>query len=109
MAKKVNKKSRRSKKISKKVIDKTIMTIDEVYKSISNCQINKKTQVLTIATLDSPVIENLLRDASVSFTKQNKQDKCVYRIQPPPEVEIDDAFFDFEEMEDEIQDKEQCF
>lgn len=86
------------------------MEMDMIYSIISACQVNKEEQTLIIDPVEFPVIENILKDSLISFEKTIKQDGIHYLIKPPPEIEISDEEFIFdEEMEDELHDDEQCF
>jgi len=86
------------------------MEMDKIYAIISFCQINRVEQELVIDPVDFPVIENILRDGEMAFTKSSQNDGIHYLIQPPPEVEVlDEAFIFDEELENELKDDEQCF
>jgi hypothetical protein len=86
------------------------MEMDKVYTIISFCQINRVEQELVIDPVDFPVIENILRDGEMTFTKSSQNDGIHYFIQPPPEIEVlDEAFIFDEELENELKDDEQCF
>ena len=86
------------------------MEMDKIYAVISFCQINRVEQELVIDPLDFPVIENILRDGDMAFTKSSQNDGIHYFIQPPPEIKVlDEAFIFDEELENELKDDEQCF
>lgn len=86
------------------------MEMDKVYAVISFCQINRVEQELIIDPVDFPVIENILRDGEMIYVKSTQNDGIHYIIQPPPEIEIleEDFIYD-EELENELKDDEQCF
>jgi hypothetical protein len=118
MAKKLNKKTKKKKykTISKrKKKDKTaaksaVMDSDAIYSRINEAQIKRVEQYLIVSIIDSPMVENILKDCKIDFKKSEKNDAIHYVIQPPPEEKISDEEYEFdEEYDDELQDDEQCF
>lgn len=104
------KKSRLKKKRNKQQSKYAPMELDAVYAVMNQAQIKKVEQYLFIAKIDGPMIENILKDCKMSFTKMEKIDAFHYVIQPPPEEKTSEEDFDFDdEFEDEIKDDEQCF
>lgn len=86
------------------------MDLDTVYSLINQAQIRKVEQYLFISKIDAPMIENIIKDCNITFTKIDKFDAFHYVIQPPPEEKITEEDFDFDDdYQDEIKDDEQCF
>jgi hypothetical protein len=86
------------------------MEMDKIYTIISFCQINRVEQELIIDFVDFPVIENILKDGDMTFIKSIQDDGIHYLINPPPEPEVTEETFIFdEELENELKDDEQCF
>jgi hypothetical protein len=98
-------KTRKKKKLDKKIT----MEIEDVYKYINDSQVNRKSQQLLIDSIDSPMVANILKDLCMPFISQDKGPYVLFKIEPPPENIIDDKMFEFEEVDDEIQDQENCF
>lgn len=117
MAKKLSKKkskikikTKNKKRLSKKnSVSTKFMDMEQIYKTINQAQVTRKNQQLIVDLVDSPMVENILKDLQMTFTKQQKYDYSTYKIDPPPVAKVDEEIFTFDEMDDEIQDKEQCF
>lgn len=84
--------------------------MDKIYSIISECQISRIEQELIVDPIDFPVVEHILKDGEMTFSKREKSDGIHYTIQPPPEVVTSDDMYIFdEELENELKDEDQCF
>jgi len=103
------KKVKKKKKIVKehKTIPK-IDIIDEFYQYITKVQIEKEIVIVTINNFDLvPVIENIMRDCSLEFERQEFSKGMRYKIRPNfDEVPID---VDIDELKDEFLEEGQLF
>lgn len=109
--KKINDKKkvvRRKKKVKpKKLIG---MEIEQVYALINATQIKRIEQEIIIEEISSSMLENILNDCKITFTKSIKPDGFHYIIKPPPEVNIPDESFIFQdELPDELKEDGYCF
>ncbi len=98
-------KPKKSIKRRKKVKPKKLigMEMEQVYTLINLAQIKRIEQEIIIESISSPMLENILKDCQIEFSKTEKEDGYHYIIQPPPERKMsDEAFIFSEEMEDEI-------
>lgn len=111
-AKKNNSKQKKTVKRRKKVKQKKLigMEMEQIYALINITQIKKIKQEIIIEPASAPVIENILKDCQMPFTKKIEQDGFHYIIQPPPERKIpDEAFIFTKEMADELTEDGFCF
>ncbi len=108
MKKKNDQKKDKSKKVTKrrkKVKPKKLigMEMEQVYSLINLAQIKRIEQEIIIEEISCPMLENILKDCQIEFSKTKQEDGYHYAIQPPPERKMsDEAFIFSEEMEDEI-------
>lgn len=100
-------KVKKSQQVTKKI---EFMDLEKIYTHINDAQIRRVEQYLVINPLDAPVVENILKDLNMQYKKAIKVDHVQYVVQPPPEEKVTDEDFDFDDdLNDEIQDDEQCF
>jgi len=101
------------KKVKKKIVKERktipkIEIIDEFYQYVTKVQIEKEVVIVTINNFDLvPVIENIMKDCSLEFDKQEFSKGMRYHIYPNfDEVPID---VDIDELKDEFLEEGQLF
>jgi hypothetical protein len=109
-AKAVRKVTRRKRKTVHPVFDTTkLLDIEQVYKAINKVQLTREAVMFAVAINDAAVVENILKDVTLKFTKTTTSEAVVYAIQAPPEQLYNDAFEDLDEYPDEIIEDGQVF
>src|SRR4051812_34927632 len=71
--------------ITKPVRIRNVIEMDDVLRQISHVQLQRTSVVFSIDSGESFVVDNLLRDAGLQFTKTELKDKFVYDVAPGPE------------------------
>lgn len=99
---------RRKKKVKpKKLIG---MEMEQIYALINVTQLKRIEQEIILEPISGPMLENILRDCQMTFTKTAESDGFHYAIKPPPEHKIsDDAFIFADELPDELKEEGYCF
>lgn len=108
----IKKVTRRRRKTPPAIESGLVIEIEQVYKVINRIQLTKEGTDFIIHEVDSCVVENILRDAGLAFTKTNSRGRAGckhYRVQPPKKVIKEDRFDDFDEFPDEIIEDGQIF
>ena len=109
-------KRRRRKIVIKKKSNRNpnIVEIESLLKKINHVQVNREEIKVVIAAEDRYVVDNLLKDADLEFTKEYDEKKCpdvaIYVIGPGPEREEGShALEDLEALDDEILEDDHIF
>ena len=80
-----------------------VSEIDEVFKILNKVQTSNEEQTFYLKTKDediAPTVENIIKDSTLVFEREDKRGKIVYRVSPG---EIDFAVdIELEEFEDEF-------
>jgi hypothetical protein len=98
-SKKTSKRGRRFRKI---------FDMELAYKVINEVQSSNEEYKIRLMDMQlAPVIENLIKDASLKFEKSEEKDSIIYRV-IPGEVEFSKDIL-VEELEDEFLEKGQLF
>lgn len=83
---------------------------ENIYIIVNFIQSYRKECTFMSLVADSIIIEHILTDASIKFTKVIVKKGIRYSLEPPPEKEMIDDRFDFiDEFPDEIIEDGQCF
>jgi hypothetical protein len=102
--------TRRRRKTAPLIENGLIVAVDDVYKIINRIQITREAADFIVCIIDSFVVDNILKDADLQFTKTQSKDSFHYKITPPPEpTSVRKEFSDFEEFPDEIIEDGQIF
>lgn len=115
MKKKISKKVDVKKKVvrrKKKVKPKKLigMEMEQIYAIINLTQLKRIEQEIIIEPISAPMLENILNDCQMTFIKNIELDGFHYSIQPPPERNIPDESFIFQdELPDELKEEGYCF
>ncbi len=95
----------------KKQSSKEDLAIDSIYSVINYVQINKKEHIFKALIQDLQVVEHILEDCQIQFSKTLKDKVVTYKLMPPPEQSIMEEAFIFNDnsYSDEILEEGQCF
>ena len=86
------------------------LDIEQVYKAINKVQLAKQEVNFLVGEGDSAVVENILKDLTLQFTKTNTHHKCVkFHVIPSPDKFDDRDFDNVEQFPDEIAEEGQIF
>lgn len=109
--KKVTRRKRKTKLVT--INPAVIADIDKVYQAINRVQVARESTKILILESDSIIMDNILKDLSLPFSKIPKSDdkyKCVeYTINPAEESQNDMEFDDLDEFPDELLEDGQIF
>jgi hypothetical protein len=100
----------KKRKKAKKIVQTIGMTMEEIYACINKIQIERIDSEITVDPNLSMVLENILKDCNMSFTKKaNEKDVCFFVSPPPKKVISDDYYVFVDEMPDELLEDGFCF
>lgn len=104
---KVKRKKRRK---AKKVVPLIGMSMEQIYGIINSAQVQRIEQKIIIDPQNHLVVENILKDCQIQFTKTVENDGINYILQPPPKKAVSDETFAFkDELPDELLEDGFCF
>ena len=98
----------RAKKNAKPVSEQNF-DIDIFYKNINKVQVEGETMSFIVKPDDSGVIENILKDLTLEFTKKAKGSSFVYTVSPSRVKHREVDFNNVENLPDEILEDGQLF
>ena len=88
-----------------------VLEVTDVYTIINYVQTQKKECIFSTSEQESYVIENILNDTKIQYTKSQDKDKVTYCVKPCDDNFDDDykILFDDSIYIDEIREDGQCF
>jgi len=100
----------KKRKKQKKIVQIIGMNMEEVYAAINKTQIDRVEQELIVDPKSTLIIEHILKDCDMLFTKASKADGMHFTIQPPPKKIVSEDLFVFtDELPDELLEDGFCF
>ena len=105
--KKIVKKSKKTKK-KRKVKRKKKVSMEDFYKILNKVQISRKPACFAVTLLETDVIENIVKDTGLKYSKSVMKTQTVFTI-IPNEEDTDFPKLDVEYMDDEIAEEGQIF
>ena len=100
----LKKKAKKKSRASVKLLD-----IDDVYRLINRAQINKKKVNLPLSHEDAVIVENIIKDTGLKYSKKELKKRVTFVVHPSGDPIEDDLEFDIDFFEDEILDVGQIF
>lgn len=90
--------------------DNVPIEFENIYAIINYLQMERKECAFMAKPSDTIIIEHILKDSEIKFARMTLKKGIRYTLEPPPEMEISEDRFVFdEELPDEIIEDGQCF
>lgn len=88
-----------------------VVDSEDIYPIINYVQIAREQVSFIASNEDSIIMENILKDSEIPFTRKELVNGVKYNLEVPPQREIPDErfIFDEEEYPDELIEEGQCF
>ena len=77
-----------------------IKDIDNLYPIISDIQSTKKPYTISVPTDLAPVVENIIKDAEITFQKRKGRKNAILKLEPNFNQKIEDC--ELEDLEEEF-------
>lgn len=99
-------------KLAKRKTRLKVIAIEEVYRLINRVQTAYKEVAFSMSFEEAAIAENVLKDASLEYVRNDLKTKVNFLIHPPPEREEeddDDLLLDIDLFDDEVLEDGQIF